>query len=176
MDGPGNQIRQQRVVRDLYRAANQGGVIVIEFFVPGNPVPKGSASAFLHKQTGRVIVQQTNRAQQKPWASMIGYVATKAGCTPVSGHCFLTMHFTISRPKAHFRYGKHFTTLRPGAPLWHCTKRPGDLDKLIRCVLDALTGIAYIDDSQVAAIVATKKYGDLPGVKVVIENPADKMP
>lgn len=43
-----------------------------------------------------------------------------------------------------------------------------DLDKLIRAVLDALTGIAYTDDSQVVRILAQKSYGSVEGVRVVM--------
>ena len=33
-----------------------------------------------------------------------------------------------------------------------------DLDKLVRSVLDALTGYAYIDDRQVGSLVASKEW------------------
>lgn len=36
--------------------------------------------------------------------------------------------------------------------------RDGDVDKLARGVLDALTGVAYGDDSQVTQLVAVKRY------------------
>lgn len=45
-----------------------------------------------------------------------------------------------------------------------------DLDKLIRAVLDALTGIAYIDDGQVVEITASKIYSNNVGVKIGIEH------
>jgi Holliday junction resolvase RusA-like endonuclease len=43
---------------------------------------------------------------------------------------------------------------------------PPDLDKLIRAVLDGLTAIAYVDDSQVVEIYAKKIYGLVPGVQI----------
>jgi Holliday junction resolvase RusA-like endonuclease len=43
-----------------------------------------------------------------------------------------------------------------------------DLDKLIRAILDALTGVVWRDDGQVVDIVASKVYADTPGVDVVI--------
>ena len=42
------------------------------------------------------------------------------------------------------------TPLAPGKP---------DIDKLLRALLDAMTGVVYVDDSQVACIWATKEYG-----------------
>ena len=55
----------------------------------------------------------------------------------------------------------------------HTVKRllptvPPDLDKLIRAVLDALTGIAYQDDAQVVELLTSKKYGAEPGVDISI--------
>jgi Holliday junction resolvase RusA-like endonuclease len=44
------------------------------------------------------------------------------------------------------------------------------LDKLIRAVLDALTGIAYIDDGQVVEITASKIYSQYAGLKIGIER------
>ena len=41
-----------------------------------------------------------------------------------------------------------------------------DLDKLVRAVLDALTGICYLDDSQVTDIRASKVYGSSTGVEI----------
>jgi crossover junction endodeoxyribonuclease RusA len=39
-------------------------------------------------------------------------------------------------------------------------KREGDVDKLLRAILDAMTGVAYADDSQVVDAHARKEYTD----------------
>lgn len=46
--------------------------------------------------------------------------------------------------------------------------RPPDLDKLTRAVLDALTGIVWVDDRQVVALHSTKVQGATPGVDVTV--------
>ena len=139
---------------------------MITFFVPGIPVPKGSAKAFVVK--GRAVVTQTNRDKQRPWASTISYAAQEAGIVPAPGAVALAMVFTMPRPKSHYRTGKFAGELRLNQPIQH-TAKP-DLDKLIRCVLDALTGVAYIDDSQVAEIRTGKLYGERPGVEIGVER------
>ena len=139
---------------------------MIGFFVPGVPVPKGSAKAFVVK--GRAIVTQTNREKQRPWASLISYTAQEVGIEPAAGAIILGLIFTMPRPKSHYRTGKFAGELRLNQPIYH-TAKP-DLDKLIRCVLDALTGIAYWDDSQVVEIRAVKMYGERPGVQVRVEE------
>ncbi len=146
------------------------------FFVPGIPVPKGSAKSFVYrdKRTGkhRAATCQDNAETQKPWAAMIGLMARENGCTaPASGPISVGMQFSMPRPKSHFRTGKNSGMLRPDAPEWHDLQRD-DLDKLVRCVLDALTGIVYHDDGQVAKLGRTgpeKKYGEIPGVWISIE-------
>lgn len=46
------------------------------------------------------------------------------------------------------------------------TKKP-DADNIIKAVLDALNGVAYYDDSQVAEVMISKAYAEQP--KVIIE-------
>lgn len=43
-----------------------------------------------------------------------------------------------------------------------------DLDKLCRTVLDALTGVAYKDDSQVIGIIANERYGEVEMLHVKV--------
>lgn len=50
------------------------------------------------------------------------------------------------------------------------TKRRVDLDNLVKAVMDALTGIAWDDDSQVTCLYASKHHRPgSPGVDVTIE-------
>ena len=48
----------------------------------------------------------------------------------------------------------------------------GDVDKLVRALLDSMTGIVYNDDSQVVDVTASKRYADnsSPGVWVYIST------
>lgn len=48
--------------------------------------------------------------------------------------------------------------MRDDAPKWYQNKK--DIDNLIKFVLDALNGKAYIDDRQVVSIRSTKVYAD----------------
>jgi crossover junction endodeoxyribonuclease RusA len=140
---------------------------MISFFVPGVPVPKGSAKAYVNKYTGRAQVMQDNREKQKPWASAITLTAMERGVKGTLAPVRVDMVFSMPRPKSHFGSGRNATSIKPSAPLAH-TSKP-DLDKLIRCVLDALTGVAWHDDSQVVKVVASKGYGDLIGVLITLE-------
>lgn len=49
------------------------------------------------------------------------------------------------------------------------TKKP-DLDNLVKAVLDALNGVAYMDDSRISNINASKEYGREPSVWIGISR------
>ncbi len=122
------------------------------FFVPGTPAPKGSMRAFQHRSTGRVVTTNDN-AKTKPWMERIAWQAKADGVRPSDAPIAISLSFCLPRPKGHLG-ARGLLASAPRKP----TKKP-DLDKLIRCVLDALTGIAWADDAQVVSVTAWKRYG-----------------
>ena len=50
----------------------------------------------------------------------------------------------------------------------YCTKKP-DCDNIAKIILDALNGIAFHDDSQVAILTIEKKYVKGVGAKCIVE-------
>ena len=141
------------------------------FFVAGVPVPKGSAKAFYNKNAGKIVVMQTNREKQQPWASAIAVAAQQAGVKPTGGAVSLDVLFYLPRPKGHYGTGKNACVLKTGAPARHIVKP--DTDKLLRLVMDALTGIAYNDDSQVDDARAGKSYSqacEYAGAKITVKQ------
>jgi Holliday junction resolvase RusA-like endonuclease len=139
---------------------------MVSFFVAGIPVPKGSAKAFMNKGMRFPVVVQDNAEKQRPWASSIGYAAQQEGAGMISGPVEIKIVFYMPYLKSHYGTGKNANTLKANAPTYH-TSKP-DLDKLIRCVKDALTGIAWRDDSQVAVVSAGKCYGLNPGAQISV--------
>jgi len=73
----------------------------------------------------------------------------------------------------HFRRPQsHLTTkgaLTKNAPLYPVGRNIGDLDKLCRSLLDALTGVVFHDDSQVIDLVSRKRYSDSDQTIITIE-------
>lgn len=97
-----------------------------------------------------------NKAQElTAWRAQVASAAKLSGCKPLDGPIIITMNFRVARPK---------TVKRD-----HPTVAP-DLDKYIRNVNDALTGICFYDDAQVVEIHSNKRYSDTPGVTIVIEQ------
>lgn len=145
-------------------AAEEGGVI--EFIAHGIPAPKGSLKAFV--RGGKAIVTNDN-AKTKPWAMTVAYAASEAmrdGPAFIVGPVHVSLAFVLPRPLAHRRRDG---SVRPSAGLWS-SKKP-DLDKLVRCVLDALTAAGvWLDDGQVSRMLVEKLYGDAPCVSVRVER------
>lgn len=48
-------------------------------------------------------------------------------------------------------------------------KKP-DLDKLVRCLCDALTGVVYRDDSQVVEISVSKRFDAAPHARIEVRE------
>ena len=132
------------------------------FFVPGVPAPKGSMRIVpVANKGGHVRVRIIPDRRSTQWESAIKLAAAEAWDFhgPWDGPVFLHIEFVFPRPKCHFKKRrKTLMVLRDDAPRW-VSKRP-DLDKLLRCVLDGLTGVVIQDDCQVVGLSAVKRYAD----------------
>jgi crossover junction endodeoxyribonuclease RusA len=125
----------------------------VVFDVHGVPAPQGSKTVARTK-SGRSFVRDDNPATA-PWRSAVAAAAADATeGEPLTGPVQLDVVFLFPRPRSHYRTNGQ---LKPSAP-FHCPKRP-DLDKLLRALGDALSGVALVDDAQIVAVRASKSYG-----------------
>jgi len=143
---------------------------VLEFFVPGIPAPGGSKRFMgLGKRTGRAILIDAGGQRTKDWRACVGLAGSLAAKVVLQGPLELTCVFTMPRPKYHFHTGKAKRgQLREDAPQYHTTKP--DTTKLLRSTEDALKGITWLDDSQVARQHGIKTYGPHPGCLIRIST------
>lgn len=139
----------------------------VTFFVLGLPAPKGSTRSFRHWSTGRTITVADNAEKLEPWALSVSGAARAQGFARIDrAPVAVGLTFCLPRPLGH--YGVR--GLRPSARRYPWVKP--DLDKLVRAVGDALTGVVYLDDAQVVRLTASKVYADGRdvGVEVVVEE------
>lgn len=137
----------------------------IEFSVNGRPVPQGSMTAV---RAGNYVTMR----HQQGGALAVWRASIRLACgdiTPDRDPYSLALNFRLKRPKAHLglSMGKVYVKPQYEREVPHSTP---DLDKLIRAVMDALTGVLYLDDSQVYAIMAQKTYSAIEGVDVKARN------
>jgi crossover junction endodeoxyribonuclease RusA len=114
-------------------------MITLDCFVPGKPRTKGSWRP-VQTAKGIRMLPQTN---EKPWAFAVGYEAQQhvSKLVPKPHGVHVELSFTFPTPK---KATNEFPQ--------------GDVDKLARSCLDALTGICWDDDVQVTELVVTKRY------------------
>jgi crossover junction endodeoxyribonuclease RusA len=139
----------------------------IAFQVDGLPAAQGSKTV-ARTSAGRAFVRETNRALA-PWRLAIALAAREAmnGSEPLVGPLLLVATFRFPRPKTHYRTGRNAGELKPTAPEL-CATRP-DLDKLLRALGDAISGIVCQDDAQICEVDVAKVYGQ-PGLHAAISE------
>lgn len=127
---------------------------MIQFKVIGRPQQRGSKLAglipkrgggWLEKNGRPIVVARDANQESKQWMDAVKYAAMQAYRGELlRGPIELRVRFYFKRPQAHYGSGKNAGVLKPSAPLHHA--QSPDLDKLVRCLGDALTGVVWLDD------------------------------
>jgi Holliday junction resolvase RusA-like endonuclease len=121
----------------------------IAFSVPGDPVPQPRARVSTVGGFGRAYVPKSHAVH--PYRQAVALAAKAAGCEPHAEPVNVVIDFVFARPKSHLRK----SGVREDAPVLPRS----DLDNMAKAVLDALNGVAWVDDSQVSRLVVEKSYG-----------------
>ena len=131
----------------------------IEFSVMGKPVPQGSMTAV--KAGNYVTMRHQQGGALAVWRAAIRLQLE--GVEPTNEPISLALNFRLKRPNAHFGLsgGRKYVKPQFVDAVPHSTP---DLDKLVRAVMDALTGVLYFDDRQVYWLVARKVYSTIEGL------------
>lgn len=99
-------------------------------------------------KAGRTWVSQSN-PKTIPWREVISHTAREEmrrnGTAQLTGAVAVFASFYLPRPKS-----------LPAK--YHAPVSKPDVDKLARALLDALTGVAWVDDSQVIHLSVSKHY------------------
>jgi crossover junction endodeoxyribonuclease RusA len=139
--------------------------------VNGKPAPQGS------KRIGRYGGMFEMSKGLTPWREAVRSETQQAttaaawpGCT---GPVRIDVVFYLPRPKGHYGTGRNGGIVKPSAPVYPCNRRTGDIDKLVRAVLDGLKeGGAMADDSLAVELTGICKRwadGHPPGAVINLE-------
>jgi Holliday junction resolvase RusA-like endonuclease len=147
---------------------------VCEFTVTGTPVTQGSKTGFVVKTASghRAIVADQNAKKLKPWREAVRQdaITAMAGRDPFTGPVTVTVRFALARPSSAPKTRR----------TWPTGARSGDVDKLLRAILDALTDAGvFADDAQVVRAEAIKDYAGYglndrlttPGAAITVHAP-----
>lgn len=142
-------------------------MIALRIFVPGPPVPQPRQR---HALRGKHVVNYTpaKHPVNEYKARVRGAAAeamAKHGVGMIQGPVYLWISFVMPRPASMMWKTKPM-------PAEHHTKKP-DLDNLLKSVKDAMTGVVWRDDSQVAMVEASKRIAggdEKPGTSICVRE------
>lgn len=128
--------------------------------VYADPAPKGSLKCIGRRGRRAHVLIDDNPRTDRFRARVSGALAL-ADPLPAASPVIVDLLFTLPRPASHYRTGRHADQLRDDAPHWPVKRSSGDLDKLVRAVLDAMQdghNAVLPDDSQIIGIHTAKRY------------------
>ena len=131
----------------------------LEVFVPGTPIQQGSMKAFpIRHSNGTLGVSMVHNKgnlltawRERIRVALIEKYPEQLDGSQTDGGYFkqyvpvvLEVTFYLAKPKSN--------------KLKEPSNKKADLDKLVRAVNDALSGLVFYDDSQVVKILASKEW------------------
>jgi Holliday junction resolvase RusA-like endonuclease len=138
-------------------------MIQIMFTIYGEPIPKGRPR---FSTRGKFPVAYTPE-KTKNYESDVGMMAKAAmgASEPLEGALEAFIYVTFPVPAS---YSKKRTEACLIGQEKH-TKKP-DLDNVVKAVLDGMSNIVFLSDSQITSIHATKVYGEVAKVEVLVKQ------
>ena len=138
-------------------------MIQIMFTIYGEPVAKGRPR---FSTRGKFPVAYTPE-KTKAFEFEVGMMALAAmgGSKPLEGALEAFIYVTFAVPESYAK--KRLEACLIGTEKH--TKRP-DLDNVIKSVIDGMDKIVFDNDSQITSIHATKVYGEVAKVEVMVKQ------
>lgn len=127
---------------------------IIEFDLPGTPTAKGRPRFF----NGRAVTDAKTRAAEQ--SILAAWLVTVGSREPHAGPVEIDLEATFTPANSWPKW----QTQRATSGHWPHTKKP-DIDNLIK-IIDGLNGIAWVDDSQITHIRASKQYGPIASTRL----------
>jgi Holliday junction resolvase RusA-like endonuclease len=138
------------------------GMGMIAFSVPGKPIGKGRPRATIRGGHAAMYTPAKTANYENKIALFCQQSMFEKGQKAFAAGVPLSVSIV-----AYFEIPKSWSKAKRAAAMYH-TSKP-DADNLIKC-MDALNGIAWHDDSQVAVVSIRKQYDTSePGIDVIIE-------
>jgi Holliday junction resolvase RusA-like endonuclease len=125
------------------------------FVVFGAPATKGSTVSFMGAHG---IVTKTDSTGLASWTQAVGWAARACAVTMSARDTAMTVTAVFQFVKPKGKPKRVYPTVKP------------DADKVVRALLDALTGVAYVDDAQVVRLVVDKVYGVDARTTITVEE------
>ena len=138
----------------------------VTFHVPGKPQGKARARTFYSPQAGRSVSVTPDRTVLYENLIKDMFLQNAGGCYMETGipvtlrivARFLPPKSKSNKVKQQMIDGEIFPLKKP------------DMDNIVKVVADALNGVAYHDDTQIALVIAKKVYSAVEGLDITVEE------
>ncbi len=140
------------------------GRLHTHFVVPGEPQGKARARTYYNPKAGHSVSHTPDNTVlyenliKMHYQNDSGVVFGDVPLTVVIRAYFRPAKSTPKGKLSDMLHGRIFPTKKP------------DSDNIAKVVLDALNGLAYLDDKQVVHLEIYKLYGEYPRIEVEIET------
>jgi Holliday junction resolvase RusA-like endonuclease len=139
---------------------------MVTFMVEGTPVPKGRPrfarrGKFVSTYSPKTTVDYESKVSE---SAKLAMGASEPLETPVGAYIYITLPVPAS-----------YTKKRTQACL-SGQERPtkkSDIDNYCKAIFDGMNGIVFVDDSLIVSLHATKVYGTIGMVEVMIKEELD---
>lgn len=128
--------------------------------VPGVALTERKRQRFI-PGTGNVG-PRTDEPDRRDFKARVAYCARQSCPAPMQGP--LAVSLTVRKPKPP-SWPKKPTGTNPWP--WAWWKKP-DADNYVKCIADALKGIAWHDDAQIVDLHVSKQFGDRDEVVITV--------
>ncbi|CAB4184783.1 Crossover junction endodeoxyribonuclease, RusA-like [uncultured Caudovirales phage] len=154
-------------LREVVASAGASSDSFSGFSVYRRPIPQPRHRATL---TGRMYLPSA--APVRGFKAALQAAAAGVWERPATGPVGVRIVSTFARSKSHFLSGGGLASGAPVFPGRNC----GDVDNLGKSVMDALTGIAFGDDSQAVSMWSHKRFGGEDSSTVYVDFMGDDPP
>lgn len=132
---------------------------MVEIYIKGKPVPMSRPRVTIHGTY--------TPARCRAYKELVALYARQAmrGKEPLDGSLVCQIDLSFAIPKSYTsgkRLACEYNIVKPTG------RNTGDADNLAKGIMDALKGIAWIDDSQVTHLIVKKRYGKEDCARVLI--------
>ena len=132
----------------------------MEIVIYGEPVPQGRpkfASFGGHVHAYDPAKSKNYKQLVRFWVTQ--YLKKLEGFTPYENALCVDLTFYMGIPSS---WSKQKRIQASQGQIRPTSKKLGDLDNMVKCVTDAISGLVYVDDSQIVNLGASKYYSDTP--------------
>jgi Holliday junction resolvase RusA-like endonuclease len=141
-------------------------VTVIDIGLDIVPIAKGRPRAGL--LGGRPHIYTPTATQKYEAAVRKAAAVAMAGRAPLAGP--VRVAITVALPIPEYSSDKRARAAAESGASFPAKRGHGDVDNYAKAILDALNGVAFVDDCQIVDLTCAKRWGLHPGLAVTVET------